>query len=100
MVVKPHDFVARGAKGLIQPALKVRGKEYLHLIYGMEYDSAENLPRLRQRSVRRKRSQALREFALGVEALERFVQRATLRATHRCDFGVLALESEPVDACL
>jgi protein phosphatase len=97
MVVKPQHFISRGAKGLMQPTLKVRGKEYLRLIYGVEYDSAENLPRLRQRSVRRKRSLALREFALGIEALARFVQRAPLRETHRCVFGVLALESEPVD---
>ena len=97
MVVKPSSFVVRGKKGVIQPALKVRGREYLRLIYGPTYDSAENLPRLRKRSVGRKRSLALREFALGVEALERFVKREPLRKIHECVFGVLALESEPVD---
>ena len=45
----------------------------------------------------RKRSLALREFALGIEALERFVRREPLRRVHECVFGVLALESEPVD---
>ena len=44
-----------------------------------------------------KRSLAVREFALGVEALERFVRREPLRRVHECVFGVLALESEPVD---
>lgn len=97
MVVKPLDFIAKGKKGLVQPALKVRGQQYLRLIYGAEYDSAENLPRLRKRSVGRKRSLALREFALGIEALESFIRRAPLRKTHRCVFGILALESEPVD---
>ena len=39
----------------------------------------------------------LREFALGVEALERFVRREPLCRVHECVFAVLALESEPVD---
>ena len=97
MVVKPADWIARGKKGLVQPAVKCRGKEYLRIIYSPDYDSEENLPRLRNRSLVRKRSLALREFALGVEALERFVRREPLRRVHECVFGVLALESEPVD---
>jgi protein phosphatase len=97
MVVKPLDFVVRGKKGLVQPAIKCRGKEYLRIIYGPAYDSPENLPRLRNRRTSAKRSLALREFALGVEALERFVRREPLRRVHECVFAVLALESEPVD---
>jgi protein phosphatase len=97
MVVKPLEFVVRGKKGLVQPALKCRGPEYLRIIYGPDYTAAENLPRLRSRSVSGKRSLALREFALGIEALERFVRREPLRRVHECVFGVLALESEPVD---
>lgn len=57
----------------------------------------DNLGRLRSRGLAAKRSLALREFALGVEALERFVRREPLRRVHECVFGVLALESEPVD---
>ena len=97
MVVKPMDFVVRGRRGLVQPALKVRGREYLRIIYGPEYARPENLERLRRRSVGAKRSLAAREFALGVEALERFVRGEPLRRVHECCFGVLALESEPVD---
>jgi protein phosphatase len=97
MVLKPIDFVARGRRGLVQPAIKCRGPEYLRIIYGPEYLLPENLERLRSRSVSRKRSLALREFALGIEALERFVRREPLRRVHECVFGVLALESEPVD---
>jgi protein phosphatase len=97
MVVKPLDFVVHGQRGLIQPALKVRGREYLRIIYGPEYTAPEQLERLRRRSVKHKRSMAAREFALGVEALERFVCREPLRRVHECVFGVLALESEPVD---
>lgn len=97
MVVKPLDWIMRGKKGLVQPAVKCRGKEYLRIIYGPDYDSAENLLRLRSRSLGRKRSLALREFALGIEALERFVQKEPLRRVHECVFGVLAMESEPVD---
>ena len=100
MVLKPIDFVARGRRGLVQPAIKCRGPEYLRIIYGPEYLLTENLERLRSRSVSTKRSLALREFALGIEALERFVRGEPLRRAHECVFGVLALESEPVDPCL
>jgi protein phosphatase len=100
MVVKPMDFIATGRKGVTQPAIKCRGAEYLRIIYGPEYLLPGNLQRLRSRNVGAKRSLASREFALGVEALERFVRREPLRATHECVFGVLALESEPVDVRL
>lgn len=97
MVVKPLDFIARGKHGIVQPALKCRGPEYLRIIYGPEYSIPENLDRLRSRGVGAKRSLALREFALSIEALERFVRHEPLRAVHECVFGVLTLESEPVD---
>jgi len=97
MVVKPLSFVHKGRRGLSQPAVKCRGREYLRIIYGPDYTSEENLARLRSRGLGRKRTLALGEFALGVEALERFVRREPLRRVHECVFGVLALESEPVD---
>ena len=97
MVVKPLGFIAKGAKGLVQPAVKVRGCEYLRIIYGPEYTIPENLNRLKSRGLGAKRSLALREFALGIEALERFAHKEPLRRVHECVFGVLALESEPVD---
>jgi protein phosphatase len=97
MVVKPMSFVANGSRGLVQPAVKCRGREYLRIIYGPEYTLPDNLTRLRQRGLHAKRSLALREFALGVEALDRFVRHEPLRRVHECVFGVLALESEPVD---
>ncbi len=97
MVVKPRDFLARGDRGLLQPAVKCRGREYLRIIYGPDYTLEPHLVRLRQRGLSAKRSLALREFALGIEALERFVAGEPLRRVHECVFGVLALESEPVD---
>ena len=57
----------------------------------------ENLQRLRSRGLGRKRSLTLREFALGIEAVERFSRAEPLRRVHECVFEVLALESEPVD---
>jgi protein phosphatase len=97
MVAKPAGVVHRGPKGLAQPGIKCRGPEYLRLIYGPEYSAAPNLSRLRSRSLGHKRSLALREFALGIEALERFTAGEPLYRIHQCVFGVLALESEPVD---
>jgi protein phosphatase len=97
MVVKPADVIHRGPKGLAQPGVKCRGPEYLRLIYGPEYLAEPNLARLRSRGLGHKRSLALREFALGIEALERFAAGEPLYRVHECVFGVLALESEPVD---
>jgi protein phosphatase len=96
-VVKPLDFILRGKRGLAQPAVKCRGREYLRIIYGPDYTADDNLSRLRHRGLAHKRSLALGEFALGIEGLERFVRREPLRRVHECAFGVLALESEPVD---
>ena len=96
-VVKPLQFVAANSRGLLQPAVKCRGREYLRIIYGPEYTLPEHLERLRERGLSGKRSLALREFALGIEGLERFTQKEPLRRVHECVFGVLALESEPVD---
>jgi protein phosphatase len=98
MVVKPAKFIERGRRrGIAQPGVKCRGREYLRIIYGPQYTMAGNLERLRSRGWGRKRSLAQREFALGVEALERFVRKEPLRRVHECVFGVLALESEAVD---
>jgi protein phosphatase len=103
MVVKPIEYIP--AHRSIQPAVKCRGQEYLRIIYGAEYSLPEHLDRLRQRGLSGKRSLALREFALGVESLDsprerlrqRFVAKEPLRRVHECTFGVLALESEPID---
>ncbi len=97
MVVKPLDFVPKGRKGMAQPGLKCRGPEYLRIIYGPEYLEPSNLDRLRSRAISAKRSLAIREFALGIEALERFTQHDPLYRVHECCFGILALESEPID---
>ncbi|MBB3748189.1 polynucleotide kinase-phosphatase [Mycolicibacterium sp. BK634] len=95
MVVKPLANLVRGAGGLVQPGVKVRGREYLRIIYGPDY--TEHLDQLRQRSLRHKRSMALREYALGLEALDRLSEGEPLWRIHECVFAVLALESEPVD---
>lgn len=97
MVVKPKDFVVRGRRGVVQPAVKCRGREYLRIIYGPDYDAPENLGRLKKRGLGHKRSMAQREFALGLEALDRFTGRRPLREVHECVLAVLAMESEPVD---
>ncbi|MBI4941405.1 MAG: polynucleotide kinase-phosphatase [Actinobacteria bacterium] len=97
MVVKPVANLVRGPKGIVQPGVKVRGREYLRIIYGPEYTEPANLDRLRRRSLGHKRSLALREYALGLEALERTARGEPLWRVHECVFAVLACESEPVD---
>lgn len=97
MVVKPTEGLVQGKKGLLQPAIKCRGREYLRIIYGPEYDRPDQLAQLRGRRLQAKRRLALDEYGLGIEALERFVQREPLRRVHECVFAVLALETEVVD---
>lgn len=97
MVVKPLDPVSSGRRGLVQPGVKCRGREYLRIVYGPEYTIDANLSRLRSRNLKTKRSLALREYALGLEALDRFAAGEPLWRVHECVFAVLALESEPVD---
>ena len=98
MVVKPLVNLARNRKGwVVQPGLKVRGREYLRLIYGPDYLAEENLQRLRDRNLGKKRSLAIREYALGLESIDRFVRGEPLWRIHEPVFAVLALESEPVD---
>jgi protein phosphatase len=97
MVVKPVEVAVQGERGLVQPGIKCRAREYLRIIYGPEYTEPRNLRRLKRRGLGHKRSLAQREFALGIEALERLVANEPLYRVHECTFGVLALESEPVD---
>lgn len=98
MVVKPVGAVVRSGQGrLVQPGIKCRGREYLRIIYGPEYTRPENLARLLGRFLNHKRSLALREYALGLEALDRLAEGEPLWRVHEAVFGVLALESEPVD---
>ncbi|MEY2269597.1 polynucleotide kinase-phosphatase, partial [Streptomyces sp. BF23-19] len=98
MVVKPLQAYARDGKGrLVQPGVKVRGREYLRIIYGPEYTRPQQLERLRERFLGHKRSLALREYALGLEALDRLAADEPLWRVHEAVFAVLALESEPVD---
>jgi hypothetical protein len=97
MVVKPMANLTRSEQGLVQPGVKVRGREYLRIIYGPDYTEVRHLEQLRKRSLRHKRSLALREYALGLEALDRLADGEPLWRIHECVFAVLALESEPVD---
>ncbi|MEU8932930.1 polynucleotide kinase-phosphatase [Streptomyces sp. NPDC048409] len=98
MVVKPLGAVVRDPKGrLVQPGIKCRGREYLRIVYGPEYTRPDNLARLRNRFLNHKRSLAVREYALGLEALDRLADGEPLWRIHEAVFGVLALESEPVD---
>jgi hypothetical protein len=97
MVVKPAGNLTRGTRGLVQPGVKVRGREYLRIIYGPDYTLDQHLTRLRDRSLGRKRALALKEYALGLEALRRVATGEPLWRVHECVFGVLALESDPVD---
>ncbi|WP_026908152.1 polynucleotide kinase-phosphatase [Paucisalibacillus globulus] len=97
IVIKPETFISRYKGKLIQPAIKVRGRKYLHIIYGMDYLEPENLSRLKERNTSKKQKLALKEFALGMEGIKRFVDGDSLERVHECVLGVLAMETDPVD---
>ncbi|BCJ43732.1 polynucleotide kinase-phosphatase [Actinoplanes ianthinogenes] len=99
MVVKPYSGLAAvdGKGRLVQPGVKCRGREYLRIIYGPEYTRPEQLHRLRQRNLGRKRNLALREHGLGLAALDRLAEGAPSWRVHELVFAILAAESEPVD---
>lgn len=97
VVVKPLGFTVQNGRDLVQPALKVRGKDYLRIIYGVDYDLPQNIERLRERAVKGKRLRAVREYALGVEALERLVRKEPLRKVHECVAAIMGLEADLSD---
>jgi len=84
IVVKPTTLAASGLHGPVQPALKVRGEEWLRGVYGSGYREPESLGPLRERSLGTKRARAIGQFALGIEALERFVAGEPRERVEEC----------------
>ncbi|MFJ7753650.1 polynucleotide kinase-phosphatase [Peribacillus muralis] len=97
IVIKPEFFIARNKGKLLQPAIKVRGRKYLNIIYGMDYLLPANLERLKNRNTGKKQKLALREFSLGIEGIQRYVKGESIERVHECVLGTLAMESDPVD---
>ena len=103
MVVKPLNNLPHrlstpgGSKTLVQPGIKVRGREYLRIIYDPDYTDTKNPTRLKNRNFAHKRSLALREYSLGIESVDRLVVNEPLWKIHQAVFAVLALESKTID---
>lgn len=97
IVIKPEHYIPRSKGKLLQPAIKVRGSKYLKIIYGMDYLQPENLQRLKKRNTGKKQKLALKEFALGIEGITRFVNGEAIERVHECTLATLAMEKDPVD---
>ncbi|WP_331244200.1 polynucleotide kinase [Planococcus antarcticus] len=97
LIIKPEFFIAKNKGKLLQPAIKVRGRKYLRIIYGMDYLEDKNLDRLKNRNTSKKQKMALKEFALGLEGLIRYTSGDSIERVHECSLGTLAMESDPVD---
>lgn len=99
-VIKPMKFLPKGRRGFAQPAIKCRTREHLRLVYGPQYDTVEMREALVARDARQRRRnkhrRILRQFALSIEAVTRFVQRNSMNAVHQCVLGVLAQEVAPL----
>jgi 2-polyprenyl-3-methyl-5-hydroxy-6-metoxy-1,4-benzoquinol methylase len=87
----------RARRRPVRPGLKCRGREYLRIIYGPDYTEPGHLARLRGRSLGRKRSLALREYVLGLAALDRAAAGEPPWRVHEAVFATLACDSEPTD---
>jgi hypothetical protein len=100
VVIKPMAVISTGRRGgTVQPGVKCRGREHLRLVYGPEYDRNEYLEALRERSAfshrRQKHRGVLRQFALSLEAVKRFVQSESVDRIQECVVGIAALERSP-----
>ncbi|WP_311516876.1 polynucleotide kinase-phosphatase [uncultured Corynebacterium sp.] len=95
IVIKPETN-AHAPAGT-QPGLKVRGRDYLRMIYGPDYLDPARLTALRNRNLAPKRTAALREYALGLDGLDKWVAHAPFYQVHQRALAVLALESEGLD---
>lgn len=102
LVVKPLHFLCRGRRGLAQPGIKCRGREHLRLVYGPEYDSEENIVKLLDRRAisrrRQKHRRILKQLALSIEGVERFIRKEPLPRVEECVRGVLSLETREISA--
>lgn len=74
-VFKPSDTLFMPTGYFIQPALKVRGKDYLRLIYGIDYLDKDYFNKISRRQIKKKRVLALREFDLSLKILNAFLYR-------------------------
>ena len=97
VVVSPTHPVMEAGTDLIQPGLSVRGKEYLRTIYGPDYDHPEKLELHRVRRLKDIRQLAVRQLALGEEALIRFVEKKDLTSVYECNFALLSLQASDID---
>ena len=97
LIIKPEFWIPRLKGKLLQPAIKVRGRKYLSIIYGMDYLEPANLSRLKNRNTGKKQKMALKEFALGIEGLNRYQNGESIERVHECVLGTLAMESDSVD---
>lgn len=76
IVVKPlHPTAFLPSGRYIQPALKCRTKDYLRLIYGINYLEKDNFEFLRHRRTADKRRLAMQQFELSQKILYSFINR-------------------------
>lgn len=92
MVFKPDFTDTLLTNGTpIQPALKVRGQNYLRLIYGFDYLEPENFKQLVQRDIKRKRRLALQENAVSRRILMSYF-KGMAQAHKRLVAGFLGMD--------
>jgi hypothetical protein len=74
-VFKPPMQYYSSAGYPIQSMVKVRGREYLRIIYGIDYLEPEYLDKLKQRSIKKKRIQAIQETEMAKLILKTFIEK-------------------------
>lgn len=95
VVVKPLHFAPRGRRGAAQPAIKCRGKEHLRMVYGPDYDLPERRRELASRESlvnrRAKFREIVKQAAISLEGVDRFIAGEPIERVAECVRAVLAL---------
>jgi len=94
-VFKPSETIFMPTGYFIQPALKVRGKDYLRLIYGIDYLDKDYFDKVSRRCIKNKRALAIREFDLSIKILNAFLYRNSVEL-HKLIAGFIGMENHYV----
>ena len=98
VMFKSETFVEKNADGkTILPMMKVRGKDYLRIIYGINYNDKKYLDKLRYRNVSKKRFLHYTEMSLSIESIKLFSNGEPFNKWHDYIFASICLGNMATD---
>lgn len=98
VMFKTETFIEKNDEGeTILPMMKVRGKDYLRIIYGINYNDDKYIHQLRYRNVSKKRFLHYKQTALAVESVKLFANGESFDKWHDYVFANLCLGNVVTD---